>query len=478
MHESTTIVAAESCVSDCLSALPPSALAIPRDLFTGELAWYTAGVAVLLFLNALFVAAEYAIVKVRPAQLKSQLDERTGPTKRIRAALAIADNLSEYQLVCQWGITLSSLALGFMGQPFATSFLAPIFSDFAIFGGMGIYVVALIASFMCLAVLHVVLGELIPRTIGIRFAQPTALWLARPLLAFAWFSTKVIKPLQWAADVILKYILRIEPVSESDLAHSAEELAELVAESGKQDEVTDTEREILINALELNDLSVKDVMTPRSEVIVLDVDAPFQENIETATRSKHTRFPIVKGHLDRALGLIHIKDILKLVSAEDPDLMSIKRELKVVPETMRLDGLLQFFLKEHAHLAMVVDEFGDPVGLVFLDNVIEELVGDIHDEFDNESVSFRRITEGEFVCEGGLTLNELSGLEPELTLESGEVSTVGGYITRQMGRIPKPGESLIVSGYEAKVTNTNGRRVGVVHFRRLSPLEVEPQSAA
>jgi CBS domain containing-hemolysin-like protein len=158
-----------------------------------------------------------------------------------------------------------------------------------------------------------------------------------------------------------------------------------------------------------------------------------------------------------------------MVGAEDPDLMRIKRELKVVPDTMPLDSLLQFFLKEHAHLALAVDEFGHPAGVVFLDNVIEELVGDIQDEFDNEASAFTRVNDDEFVVEGSLTLNELSDHVPELVLESGEVTTVGGYVTQQFGRFPEVGDVLEILGYEAKVTSAGERRVGQLHFRRLVP---------
>jgi len=151
----------------------------------------------------------------------------------------------------------------------------------------------------------------------------------------------------------------------------------------------------------------------------------------------------------------------------DPDLMRIKRELKMVPDTMPLDTLLKFFLKEHAHFAMAVDEFGTPVGIVFLDNVIEELVGDIQDEFDNEHSSFTRVNDGEFVVEGSMTLNDLEGHVEELYLESGEVTTVGGYLTQQLQRFPEVGETIEILGYEAKVTSTDGRRVGQIHFRKL-----------
>jgi CBS domain containing-hemolysin-like protein len=210
-------------------------------------------------------------------------------------------------------------------------------------------------------------------------------------------------------------------------------------------------------------------MTPRNKVIILDADEPFEKTLEIALRSMHTRFPLVKGHLDHAIGLIHIKDLFKLINDPDPDLTRIKRELKIVPDTMPLDTLLKFFLREHAHLAMAVNEFGTPVGVVFLDNIMEELVGDIQDEFDNESSAFTRITESEFVVEGTMTLNDLGGFIPDLELDSGEVTTVGGYVTQQLGRFPEVGESLEILGYEARVTSTDGRSVGQVHFRKLTP---------
>ena len=229
--------------------------------------------------------------------------------------------------------------------------------------------------------------------------------------------------------------------------------------------MTETEREILINALELNDVTVKDVMTPRSEVVVLD--------LELAIECKHTRFPLVTGHLDETEGLIHIKDVVSLLKKEDPDLMEIRRELKMVPSTMRLDDLLQYFLKERAQLALVVDEFGDASGLVFMDNIMAELVGDIHDEFDEEEeTDFLRINEEEFVVEGGLSLNELSDHEPAIDLESGEVSTIGGYIVQQLGHLPDPGEKIEVEGFEASVTSTDGRRIEQLRFVKL-PEEIQ-----
>ncbi|MEY3394915.1 MAG: hypothetical protein RL346_1151 [Verrucomicrobiota bacterium] len=437
---------------------------------TGETVLYLFGIAFFLLLNAFFVASEFAIVKVRPSQLETHGKETGADTKR---AMHVVNHLDGYLSANQLGITFSSLALGFLGEPFVKAMVSPLLAH----TGMpekGIYWVSLIIAYASFTFLHVVVGELMPKSIAIRRSVGTTMLLVGPLHLFYKSFFLVIRFFQGTANWLLKSFFRIDPISEGEHVHSAEELAILVTHSGKFQEVTETEREILINALELNELWVRDVMTPRNEVVVLDADEPFEKTLAIAIRSKHTRFPLVKGHIDQSIGLIHIKDLFTLINDPDPDLMRIKRDLKMVPDTMPLDSLLKFFLKEHAHLAMAVDEFGTPVGIVFLDNVIEELVGDIQDEFDNEHSSFVRINDGEFVVEGSLTLNDLEGYVPELYIESGEVTTVGGYITQQLGRFPKVGESMEILGYEAKVTSTDGRRVGQVHFRKLPDPEAEP----
>ena len=434
---------------------------------------YLAGITFFLLLNAFFVASEFAIVKVRPSQLESVAKESG---RNARTALHIVSHLDGYLSANQLGITISSLALGFLGEPFVTGLVAPLLLKMHM-PMEGVYWTSLVLAIGSFTFLHVVIGELLPKSIAIRRACETTMALAKPLHLFYKYFRPFIVFLNGTANWLLKNVFGIDPVNEGEHIHSAEELAMLVTQSGQSKEVTDTEREILINALGLNELWVRDVMTPRNEVIILDANEPFEKAMEVAMRSKHTRFPLAKGHLDNAIGLIHIKDIFKLMKDADPDLMRIKRELKIVPDTMPLDSLLQFFLREHAHLAMAVDEFGTPVGIVFLDNVMEELVGDIQDEFDNERSAFTRVNGEEFVIEGSMTLNDLAGYVPELFLESGEVTTVGGYLTQQLERFPEAGETLEVLGYEARVTSTDGRRVGQIHFRRLVPETMEEAMA-
>ncbi|QJE95158.1 hemolysin family protein [Luteolibacter luteus] len=442
----------------------------------GETILYLLGIVFFLLLNAFFVASEFAIVKVRPSQLEAAAKEKGN--RAGKTALHVVSHLDGYLSANQLGITIASLALGFLGEPFVEALVSPALYKMGVpvtmvLLGKPIAVIKLISFLLAIAsftFLHVVIGELLPKSIAIRKALATTLMLAGPLHVFYKGFHWAIRVLNGTANWILKKCFGIDPVAEGEHIHSSDELALLVAESERAQEVTETEREILINALELNELWVRDVMTPRQEVVVLNSDEPFEKALEVARRTKHTRFPLVKGgHLDNAIGLIHIKDILKLVNTPDPDLMRIKRELRMVPDTMPLDMLLKFFLKERAHLAMAVDEFGTPVGIVFLDNVIEELVGDIQDEFDNEKPESNWINDNEFVIEGSMTLNDLASMAEELELESGEVTTVGGYITQQLGRFPEVGEVIEINGWEAKVTSTDGRRVGQIHFRRLEP---------
>lgn len=462
-------------ITDFYFLLASTAPDPPKEMISGGKAMlYIIGIIFFLLLNAFFVASEFAIVKVRLSQLDA---ESKDDQKRQKIAMHVVSHLDGYLSANQLGITIASLALGFLGEPFIYELVSP----FLWLSGMSVWWIKAISftiAILSFTFLHVVIGELVPKSVAIRRPVQTTLALAGPLHLFFRIARWGIHFLQGTANWLLITFFRIDPISESEHVHSAEELAILVTHSGKFKEVTETEREILINALELNELWVRDVMTPRTEVVVLDADEPFEKTLAFAIRSKHTRFPLVKGHLDQAIGLIHIKDLFKLINEPDPDLMRIKRDLKIVPDTMPLDKLLKFFLKEHAHLAMAVDEFGTPVGVVFLDNVMEELVGDIQDEFDNEHSSFLQINDDEFVVEGSMSLNDLEGYVAELSLDSGEVTTVGGYFTQQLERFPEVGEKLLILGYEAKITSTDGRRVGQIHFRKLSEEELAELSGS
>jgi CBS domain containing-hemolysin-like protein len=273
--------------------------------------------------------------------------------------------------------------------------------------------------------------------------------------------------------LILKHILHIQPVAESELAHSEEELRLILAESGAARALSSRGTDISMRALGLRNRVVREVVTPRREVVFLDIDASFESNLRLAKSSRHTRFPLCREHLDNTLGLVHIKDLLTLQDEAVPQLDSIKRELLSVPEMMSLEVLLELFLTRHAHLALAVDEFGGATGIVTLDNVIEELVGEIQDEFDAENAPFHRAGPGEFTIKGRLSLHEareLTGLD----FESEESSTVGGFVTEHLGHLPQAGETLKIDDYLVTILHMDGRRVREVRFQRE---EARPESS-
>ncbi len=416
----------------------------------------------LVALNGFFVVAEFALVKVRMSQLEALADE--GNFRAIRAK-AVLEDLDAYLSASQLGITLASLGLGWVGEPFLAQMLQPIFAHLDITSPAVIKSVSFLLAFSVITFLHIVLGEQAPKILAIRKPLPAALTVSGPLRLFYTLFKPAIWLLNVSSNWVLKNLLRTEPVKEGELAHSEEELRLILNESEKSDEVSSIGRDILVNALDMRRRVVRDIMTPRGDVVYLDLDETFDENVEKALASRHTRFPLCRGHLDNAIGLIHIKELVPLMRDPHPDLIKIKRELIPVPEMMSLEKLLNLFLVRHAHLAIVVDEYGGTVGMVTMENILEELVGDIQDEFDAERAEFREINDHEFVVDGRLGLYELRDLA-DLDLENSDVSTIGGYVTHLLGHLPKQGEQVRIEDYLITVTQTDGRRVGQLHFEK------------
>ncbi|MFO1485043.1 MAG: hemolysin family protein [Verrucomicrobiaceae bacterium] len=428
----------------------------------GELFWQSVIVLAIVLLNAFFVAAEFAIVKVRDSQLNAAIDDGVSGAK---FAQHVTRNLDAYLSAGQLGITLTSIALGIFGEPFVSIVIQPILFKVGIVSETVVRWTSIGIAYAIVTYLHVVLGEQTPKVLAIRKSMSMTLLIARPLHLFY----VVLKPAIWilsaSTNLVLK-MLGITSVSEHEIAHSEEELRHIVAESQKSKEVTETEKDILLNALALNDRCVRDVMTPRNTVVSLDADDGFEANLKVAIDTKHTRYPLVEGHLDHSIGLIHIKDLLALVGKPQPDLRKIKREMHMVPELMPIDKLLRFLLDKHVHLVLAVDEFGGAVGVVTLDNVIEEIVGDIQDEFDHEVSEFKRINDNEFTVEGTFNLYELAE-QAGIELESDEVTTIGGYVTHLLGHLPKVGEKVTIEDYEVTTTKADLRRVQQLLFKRV-----------
>src|SRR5213596_3583508 len=438
----------------------------PPMVILGKLA----AIAALVALNAFFVACEFSVVKVRTTQLDALLEEGN---LRARFVKHVRGHLDAYLSATQLGITLASLALGWIGEQSLASIIRPALAFFHIYSQAVTTSIAVTLAFAGITFLHIVFGELAPKYIAISEPLPVALRLMRLLGAFYVLFKPAIWLLNKSSNFLLHRVLRLQPIPASELAHSEEELRLILEQSEKSADVTPLGRELVFNVFDLRHRVVRDILTPRGAIVYLDLEHDFETNVKKAIDSKHTRFPLCRENLDNTVGLIHVKDLLPMMRDPHPDLLKIKRELIPLPEMMPLEKLLKLFLGKHAHLALVVDEFGGTVGMVTLENVLEELVGDIQDEFDAEKEEFRKINDNEFAVAGSLglyELNDATGLE----LESPDVSTIGGYVTHLLGHLPKQGEQVKIDNYCVTVTQADSRRVRQLHFKKLK--EAQPAS--
>jgi CBS domain containing-hemolysin-like protein len=428
----------------------------------------------LVFLNGFFVASEFALVKVR----SSQLDALETGDKKVELARRVTSHLDAYLSATQLGITLASLALGWIGEPYLAKLIRPVLMEFGMRSEPIVHGVSFALGFGAITYLHIVLGEVTPKWLGIRKALVISLWISPPLHLFYLIFRPAIWFLQASANWIMKSVFRMDPVTDTELVHSEEELRVILAENETPADGTELGNELLINALDFRRRVVRDIMTPRGDVIYLDLQDSFDANVQVAIESGHTRFPLVQGHLDNTVGLIHIKDLMREMKNERHDLLAIKRELMPVPEFMPLEKMLRQFLAKRAHFAVVVDEYGGAVGIVTLDNVVGELVGEIKDEFDQEQVKeFIRLNDEEFTVQGQLNLYELKELA-DLQLENAEVTTIGGYVVQLLGHLPKQGEEVQIEDYLVTITQADGRRILQLHFKKHVPQPAEAHEPA
>jgi CBS domain containing-hemolysin-like protein len=418
----------------------------------------------LVLLNGFFVASEFAIVKVRASQLDALA---TQGNRRPRLARHITTHLDAYLSATQLGITLASLGLGWLGEPFLAAMIEPFFALANITSPVLIKTISFGLAFGIITILHIVLGELAPKSIAIRKALPTTLWISRPLRIFYVLFKPAIWLLNGLANWLLKHVFHLDPVAENELAHSEEELRLILDESAKAARISPVSQEIVANAFEIRRRLVREVMTPRGEVVYLDASLSFRDNLQRAKAARHTRFPFCAGHFDRTIGLVHIKDILAQLDAPEPSLLAIKKELLVVPEMMPLEKLLTRFRDQQAHLAVVVDEFGGNVGIVTLQDAIAEVIGQLPDEFGLERQEFERLDEEEFLVDGRLPLHELRDLAG-LEWKDEDVTTVGGYVVRRLGHLPRVGEQVRFDGYIVTIEQADDRRVCQLLVQRIA----------
>lgn len=415
-------------------------------------------VLILVLLNALFVAAEFAFVKARPARITSLAS--SGSSLAAHAQHCIR-NLDAYLSVSQLGITLSSLGLGWLGEPAVARLLEPLFLNVLNISSPAVlHTVSFIIAFSFITILHVVFGELVPKSLAIQRAEKLSLLLAPAMRFFFVIFYPAIWLLNGAANRIVR-LLGVEPAGAHEKAHTEEELRLLVSESYQSGLLRRSEKELLQNVFNFEKKVASDVMVPRPEVVYLDRQRSLDENLTTANLSGHTRFPLCDRDLDHVLGLVHIKDLSRL---QGTSLESIQREITAVPEGFTLDRLLRRFQRNRQHMAIVIDEYGGIVGLITLENVLEELVGQIQDEFDNEPPDVQKEEGGQYLVSGRTLIEEATDRFGIPVPEETEYDTLGGLVFNTLGKTPKLGDEVEVGDYRLQVAELHGYRITKVRI--------------
>ncbi len=424
-------------------------------------------VLVLVGLNGFFVAAEFALVKVRDTQLQPLIAQGN---RRARMAQHILHNLDAYLSAEQLGITLASLALGWIGEPIFEALLHPVFGALGWTGDEWERVrsgSAFAVGFSVITFLHIVAGEQAPQSLAIKRPLEGALWVAYPL---RWFYV-LAYPFIWVLNHSALWLLRqigIPVSSEHDGAHSEEELRLMFDANQRHAGGSKLGREIVLNALDLRHRVAREVMRPRAELTVLNTQASIAECLDIAEKTRYSRFPLCEGgDVDRTLGVVHIKDLfaMRLKARSGAELAAVARKIIYVPPTARLERLLQLLLDRRLHMAVVVDEYGGTVGLVTLENIIEEVVGQIQDEFDQEKPLLQKSGESIWDVDGALPLHELEELVGEELAEE-EITTTSGFVTHRLGGFPKEGDVVRLEAFSLRVEAMDGMRVARLRLER------------
>lgn len=420
----------------------------------------------LVLLNGFFVAAEFAIVKVRSIQIDPLVKR---DVERAQAANHVIHHLDAYLSATQLGITLASLGLGWVGEPFVAALIRPVLHSLGIQSITVVTSLAFGIAFGFITFLHIVLGELAPKSLAIRRAKSTALWVAVPLTLFYKAFYPAIMTLNAAANVILTGI-GIEPTSEKERSHSEEEIRTLLAEGDSPYALNSLSRSILLNTFSLRKLKVRNIMVPRNRIVSLDAEKPMEENVSIARASDYTRFPLCRDTLDQIIGMVHIKELLWLIQTKklEAKLEEIRRDILFIPEFMNLETLLSTFLEKRSHMAIIVDEFGGTLGMVTLEDVLEELVGEIQDEFDQEQPLIRPVKENEYLVDGSIPLHDLEEVLGVQFGDHSDAATLGGFLIDQWQDIPPEGTEWTYANLKFVVIRVEKLRVSQVSVQVLN----------
>ncbi len=428
----------------------------------------------LLFSNGFFVASEFAMVKVRKTRIE-QLVKEGNPNAKL--AMKAIEDLDKFVAAVQLGVTISSLGLGWVGESTLARIIDPIFAFLpGISKTLATHTVSVTIAFCLITFLHVVLGELIPKSIALEYTEKTALWVARPMHGISFIFTPFIWLLNGFGNIVLK-ILNIPRSKESSLVHSTEELDMLVDASYNGGVLNETEKDMLHNMFKFSDLTAKQVMIPRTDMVCIPIDMSLEDLNKLAAESQYTRYPVYDDDIDDIVGIVHVKDLYSLsIKDEVCPIKNILRDVMLVPETITMDNLVLEFKKHKGQqMAIVIDEFGGTSGLITLEDVLEEIVGDVQDEFDVEEESdIKEIGENEFVANARMRLDEFSEFfNFDNDIEEEDVDTLGGLVVKLLGRIAQVHDEVEFKNFRFVVKEIDGARITKLNIIRLNTNEDE-----
>ena len=414
-------------------------------------------IVVLLILNGFFVAAEFALVRSRRTRLESMA--RSGDWMA-RIALRASGNLARVLSASQLGITLASLALGWLAEDAFGHWISenltalPVALDLSLRVGIGATVALTLVTY-----LHVVFGELAPRSAALSHPERFARWLTPPLVAFAWVVTPFTGFLNWSANLVLR-LFGEKPAAEDDHVHSAEELRIIVEQSQEGGVLQAQDADLLEGVFEFSEKKAREVMTPRTDIDALDVTATLDETLAMLDESGRSRYPVYEDTIDNIVGLVLAKDLIPVLRSPPPDfaLRSIMRPVHVVPGSREVEGVLADFKRLKEHMAIVLDEYGGTAGLVTMEDLLEEIVGEILDEYDEPPDHPERESADLVVLPGSTNISEMNerfGLD----VPDEDYTTIGGYIFGALGRLPLVGDRVTKGGAVFVVREMDGRRI-------------------
>ncbi|WP_239615144.1 hemolysin family protein [Cohnella mopanensis] len=429
------------------------------ELQWGLIFWNVVLVLFLVLLNGFFVASEFALVKVRQTRLTQLSNEGN---VRAKYALKVNKRLDAYLSATQLGITLASLGLGWVGEPaIADLIISPLLHQFGVTDETVIHTIAFTVAFCVITFLHIVLGELAPKSLAIQRSVGVSLWLSFPLLIFYRLFLPVIWFLNGTANRLLK-LVGVEPASEHEAAHTEEEIRILMDQSAKSGIIDKDEMTLFDNVFEFADRVAREVMLPRTDMDCLFANMSYEDNMKQVYLTKHTRYPVGLEDKDQILGFVHITDLLTADPDEEHDLKNFLRPILSVPESMEVSKVLKLMQRKKSQVAIVIDEYGGTAGMLTAETILEEIVGELHDEFDDELPMV--VVKGELTSVEGRMLiedvNDLFGLE----IEDEEVDSIGGWLFNHLeGNISK-GQKVIHKNYVFEIAQTERLRVQRVHI--------------